>query len=261
MTYGFIGCGNMGAALVRAASKKVDGKNIYICDHHEDKLKALSDECGAQIVCSEEAVNSSDFLFIGVKPKVMKKTFDEIKDCLKNRSRTVIVSMAAGIPVESTENMSGCPVIRIMPNIPASVAKGVILYCAGKGVTDEEKLQFASLLEHAGIVDEIPENLIDAASALSGCGPAFVDIFMEALADGAVECGLPRDKALLYAAATVEGSAKMLIDTGKHPGQLKDAVCSPGGTTIAGVHSLETSGFRGSVMDAVVSSYKKTIGK
>jgi pyrroline-5-carboxylate reductase len=149
-------------------------------------------------------------------------------------------------------------VIRIMPNIPASVGTGVILYDHTENVTEEAVEAFRASMQHAGLVDPLPEKLIDAGSALSGCGPAFVSMFVEALADGAVACGLPRDKALAYAAQTVAGSAKMLLESGMHPGQLKDAVCSPAGSTIVGVNTLEQGGFRGSAMDAVIAAFEKT---
>ena len=130
----------------------------------------------------------------------------------------------------------------------------------GTGSVSEEQIEvFQNALSAAGILDRIPEDKIDAASALSGCGPAFVYLFAEALADGAVECGLPRDKAMLYAAQTLSGASKLLLTSGKHPGALKDAVCSPGGTTIAGVHALENSAFRAAAMSAVTAAYEKTL--
>ena len=151
------------------------------------------------------------------------------------------------------------PVIRIMPNTPASIGKGMILYAQNNNVTKEETDIFVNDMSGAGVLDSIDEKLIDAASAVSGCGPAFVYMFIEALADGAVECGLPRQKAMLYAAQTVLGSAELVLKSGKHPGELKDAVCSPGGTTIAGVHALENGAFRANAINAVSDAYKKTL--
>ena len=174
--------------------------------------------------------------------------------------RFILATMAAGLSIEKIRALAGleCPVIRLMPNTPAGIGAGVIQYC-GQGVTQEELDDFAALLAPAGLVDPVPEGLIDAASAVSGCGPAFVYLFLEALADGGVACGLPRDKALAYAAQTMAGAARMVLDTGKHPGALKDAVCSPGGTTIQGVRTLEEHGFRAAAMDAVVAAYEKTL--
>ena len=147
--------------------------------------------------------------------------------------------------------------IRIMPNTPVALGAGMILYTLA-GVEKNVETDFLKIFEKAGVFDKIPEDKIDAASALSGCGPAFVYAFAEALADGAVECGVPRDKAGIYAAQTLLGAAEMLKEYG-HPADLKDAVCSPGGTTIAGIHALEKAGFRNAAMDAVTAAYKRTL--
>ncbi len=260
--YGFIGCGNMGSALALALAKNIKGCEIALSDHDEAKKSELAEKIGAKCSSNAEIAEKADYIFIAVKPQMLGEMFSEIKNTLKTRAdRFVLVSMAAGTSVDRIYELAGAkyPVIRIMPNTPASVGKGMILYTAGAGVTDEEKKVFARDMSGAGILDELPERLIDAASALSGCGPAFVYLFAEALADGAVECGLPRDKAMLYAAQTIAGSAELLLRSGKHPGALKDAVCSPGGTTIAGVHELENRSFRAAAMSAVTEAYKKTL--
>jgi pyrroline-5-carboxylate reductase len=168
--------------------------------------------------------------------------------------------MAAGIPLDAIKKGlgEGISLIRIMPNTPVSVGEGVIAYCT-ELLSSEKEAAFCSLLSVAGLVQKIEEAKIDAASALHGCGPAFVYLFIEALADGAVACGLPRDTALSFAAKTVKGAAEMVLETGKHPGALKDAVTSPGGTTIEGVRVLEEQGFRGAAMDAVIAAYEKTL--
>ena len=144
-----------------------------------------------------------------------------------------------------------------MPNTPVLVEKGMILYCTSN-VNKQDETAFCAAFAKAGVLDKIPEEKMDAASALSGCGPAYVYAFAEALADGAVECGVPRDKAALYTAQTLLGAAEMLLTYG-HPGDLKDAVCSPGGTTIAGIHALEKAGMRNAAMDAVAAAYKRTL--
>ena len=151
------------------------------------------------------------------------------------------------------------PTIRIMPNTPVSVGSGMILYTASANVTAEDKPAFLQNMAAAGVLDELHEELIDAGCAISGCGPAFVDLFLEALADGGVECGLPRDKALLYAAQMVLGSARLALESDTHPAVLKDRVCSPGGSTIVGVHALEDGAFRATVMGAVSAAYAKTM--
>ena len=147
--------------------------------------------------------------------------------------------------------------IRVMPNTPAAIGEGVLQFC-GLGTTEEDMASFRNLMAPAGLVDQVPEGLIDAASCVSGCGPAFAYLFLEALADGGVACGLPRDKALAYAAQMLAGSARMVLETGAHPGALKDAVCSPGGSTIQGVRALEKGGLRAAAMDAVLTAYEKT---
>ena len=173
--------------------------------------------------------------------------------------RFVLCSMAAGLSIARIQEMAGgdYPVIRIMPNTPASVGAGMIQYCTSN-VTAEEEAEFLKLMAPAGRLDAVPESLIDAASCVSGCGPAWVYQFIEALADGGVACGLPRAKAQEYAAQMVLGSAKMVLESGQHPGALKDAVCSPGGSTIQGVRVLEEKGLRGAVIDAVLAAYDKT---
>jgi len=173
----------------------------------------------------------------------------------------VLVSMAAGLSIQDIRRMAGgdYPVIRIMPNIPVKAGSGVILYDASENVGQDTLDVFRWSMTYAGLVDRIPEKLIDAGSALSGCGPAFVSLFVEALADGAVACGLPRAQAMLYAEQTLMGTAKYLLESGVHPGSLKDAVCSPGGSTIAGVMALESGAFRASTAEAVVAAYEKTL--
>ena len=149
-------------------------------------------------------------------------------------------------------------IIRILPNTPCAVGQGVVLYCANARVTDDDLAAFCALMADAGIVDPVPEHLVDAGCAITGCGPAFAYMFMEALADGGVKCGLPRAKAIRYAAQMLAGSAEMVLQSGKHPEQLKDDVCSPGGSTIAGVDALEQRGFRGSCIAAVDAAFEKT---
>lgn len=260
--FGFIGCGNMGGALVSAAAKSLSREQIILCDAFAEKAKELSDKYGAAVCEAKELAEKCNFIFLGVKPQGFEALFAEIRASLASRKDDfVLVSMAAGITISTVEKMAGrdCAVIRIMPNTPVSVGEGMILYAANEKVKAEQIDVFKNALSSAGVLDELPEDKIDAASALSGCGPAFVYMFAEALADGAVECGLPRDKAMLYAAQTLLGSAKLLGRSGKHPGALKDAVCSPGGTTIAGVHALEDGAFRASAMNAVKKAYERTL--
>ncbi len=259
---GFIGCGNMGGALVSAAAKVVSGEDIYLCDTFAEKAEELAKKYGANVAELENVARNCDYIFLGVKPQGFETLFATISSVLKSRKDNfVLISMAAGVSISAVEKMAdcNCSVIRIMPNTPVSVGEGMILYSPNNSVSEEQLSFFENLLSMAGKLDMLPEDKIDAASALSGCGPAFVYMFAEALSDGAVECGLPRDKAMLYAAQTLLGAAKLLEESGKHPGVLKDAVCSPGGTTIAGVHALEDGAFRASAMNAVKKAYERTL--
>ncbi len=262
LTAGFIGCGNMGGALASAAAKSIGGKNIFLSDFAEEKAESLAEELFANKSDNKTIAENCKYVFLGVKPQVIFDTIKGIAPTLKRRKdRYIVVSMAAGISIESIEKAFGfnAPVIRIMPNTPAAVGKGVILYSCDDEITVKEREEFEEIFKFAGITDKISEPLIDAASAVSGCGPAFVYLFIEALADGGVLCGLPRDKALSYAAETVKGAAEMVIKSGKHPGELKDNVCSPGGTTIEGVKALEMGAFRATTVNAVSKAYEKTL--
>ena len=168
--------------------------------------------------------------------------------------------MLAGTSLERLAELLGADkkIIRIMPNTPCAVGQGLTLVAPNDRVTAEELADFKALLSASGLLDDLPEHLIDAASAVSGCGPAYAYLFMEALADGAVKCGVPRAKAMRYAAQMLLGSASLTLESGHHPGALKDAVCSPGGSTIAGVAALEDRGFRGAAIAAVEAAYRRT---
>ena len=259
-TFGFIGCGNMGGALAVAAAKGNPGMPIAVCDPMTEKARALADAYeNVRVASLEELEGNSRYIFIGVKPQMLETLFTELAPLLPDD--VILVSMAAGTPIARIEALAGksLPVIRIMPNIAVSVGKGVILYDANDKVAEDDLPFFVSAMAGAGLLDRIEESKIDAASAVSGCGPAFAYMFIEALADGGVECGLPREKAQLYAAAMLAGAGEHVLASGLHPGALKDAVCSPGGTTIAGVHALEQAGFRGAASDAVCAAYEKTL--
>ena len=261
--FGFIGCGNMGGALASAVAKTVSGEELLFCDASLEKAQSLASKFNAQACADAKTVAAEcTYIFLGVKPQGFDGLFSEISSVLSSRTdRFVLITMAAGVSIERVAVLAGCacPIIRIMPNTPVAVGEGMILYSANEAVSEEELTTFTASLAAAGCLDAIPEEKIDAASAVSGCGPAFVYLFAEALADAGVECGLPRDKALLYASQTLKGAAELLLATNKHPGELKDAVCSPGGTTIAGVHALEDCGFRAAAMNAVTAAYERTL--
>ena len=253
---GFIGCGNMGGALARAAAKCKDAE-VLLYDKDTEKAEKLAECIGASAVTLER-VCQAKLVFLGVKPNLIASVAGEVRDLLAVSGATV-VSMAAGVSIAKLEeSLSDLPIIRIMPNTPAQIGCGMILYSANTRGSGTLPL-FLEAMAAAGRLDAIEERLIDAASAISGCGPAFVYMFIEALADGGVMCGLPRDKAMLYAAETLVGAAEMVKETGIHPGELKDAVCSPGGSTIEGVKALEDGKLRGTVSGAVMASYEKTL--
>ena len=260
MKYGFIGAGNMGGALATALSKKINPKDIALADKDQKKALELAEklDCGVCDVVS--IIRECDVLFLGVKPQMLSSLADEIKDEIDCKAeKPVIVSMLAGVTIKKINTLLGsCPVIRIMPNMPVAVGSGMILLSKNSLVSDGVLNQFKEDMALSGEIDEIDEKYIDAASAVSGCGPAFVAMFIEALADGAVSVGISREKAILYATQTLLGTAEV-VKSGVHPALLKDRVCSPGGTTIAGVEALEDGAFRASVMNAVISAYEKTL--
>ena len=258
---GFIGTGQMGSALARAAARGAAGAPIYLANRSREKAERLARELNARLADNPTVARECQLIVLGVKPQMMAEVLGELAPILAaRRDRFILASMAAGLSARAIREMAGgtYPVIRLMPNTPVSVGAGVVQYC-GLYTTEEELRDLETLLAPAGLVDPIGEELCDAAMSLSGCGPAFCALFIEALADGGVACGLPRDKALRYAAQMTAGAAQMVLDSGAHPGALKDAVCSPGGTTIQGVRALEARGFRGAAMEAVAAAYEKTL--
>lgn len=256
---GFIGAGNMGGALIEAVCKKIGGENVIICDHLPEKTARFAEKYGCEVSDASGVTSAADYIFICVKPQAAEKAIAEIKPVLDRRTvKPVLVSIMAGVTIERVKTMAGVdiPIIRIMPNVAAAVGAGVIL-CDSDGVSDAQTEEFKTFMSLAGEIDMLPEKLIDAGSAVSGCGPAFVCMFIEAMADGAVKCGIPRQKALSYAIETVLGTAELLKQMGKHPAVVKDEVTSPAGTTIEGVQALEDGGMRASVIKAVCAAYEK----
>ncbi len=255
MKYGFIGCGNMGSAIAAALSKTT--KDILLADYDQSKAASVAKQLGCSVGDNRQAA-ACQYVYLAVKPQVMGQVLSSIVPQLQ-QTKPVLISMAAGLTTTQIEEMAGgnLPVIRIMPNTPVAVGKGVIQYCCNDKVTAQAEQEFTQGLLHGGLLDKLDEKLIDAGSALSGCGPAYMYMFIEALADGAVLCGLPRDKAIRYAAATMAGAAELVLQGDKHPGALKDAVCSPGGSTIMGVQALEDGGLRAASIHAVKAAYEK----
>lgn len=257
---GFIGCGNMGGAIARAVCRAVDPSRVFLNDYDPAKADGLAAALGCSAAAQDAVFSGCELIFLGVKPQMMAGVLQTAAPLLAQRTdRFVLVTMAAGLSIQRIQELAGgaYPVVRIMPNTPVSVGEGMIVYDSSL-VTDGELREFRGIMREAGRLDQLSEHLIDAASAVHGCGPAFAYQFIEALADGAVACGLPRAKAMEYAAQMLLGSAKMVLESGQHPGALKDAVCSPGGSTIQGVRTLEQRAFRGAVTDAVIAAYEKT---
>ena len=261
MKYGFIGCGNMGGAIAKALRRQT--ADIMIADPAPN-AKAFADTLGAVYTDNETLVSSCDRVFLAVKPHLMKGMLSPLQPILAEK-KPLLITMAAGLEIAQIQSFAGCdlPIIRIMPNTPVALGKGMIQYCRNSLVADDVLADWLKDMADCGRLDPLEERLIDAAAALSGAGPAFMYMFIEALADGAVACGIPRPKAYEYAAATMAGSAEMVLATGQHPGALKDAVCSPGGSTIAGVRALEEGGFRAAAMNCVIAACQrnKELGK
>ena len=261
MKYGFIGCGNMGSAIARALSSST--KDIMVTDR-SGKAKALAEELGIAYGTAVEIAANCDRIFLAVKPHMMPGVLAPLQGILSEK-KPLLITMAAGLTMAQIEAFADCPlgVIRIMPNTPTAIGKGVIQYCCNEAVDADAVADWLRDMAPCGLVDQLEERLIDAASALSGSGPAYMYVFLEALADGAVACGIPRAQAYEYAAMTMAGAAEMVLKTGSHPGALKDAVCSPGGSTIAGLRALEQQGFRAAAMDCVIATYNrnKELGK
>ncbi len=256
---GFIGVGNMGGALLKACLKQIDGNEIIIADFDENKCRTFAETYGCTVGSGEKVAETADMIFIGVKPQVAEGAMKALQPALAARSqKPLLVSMMAGVPTQRVQALSGtsCPVIRIMPNVCAAVGEAMTLACS-LDATEEQIDFFRFAMAQSGKIDFIPEKLIDAGTAVQGCGPAFVCLFVEALADGGVKCGIPRAKAYEYAIQTLKGTAALLEETGRHPGEVKDSVTSPGGSTIEGVKALEEHGFRGAVMEAVERSAAK----
>ena len=259
--YGFIGCGNMGGAIARALCQKAEPGEVLLCNRTPQKAAALAKELGCRAGDNERAAKACTYLFLAVKPHMMEGMLRPLRPILAARQdRFVLVSMAAGISMARLREMAGgdYPVVRIMPNTAALVGESMTLLCCA-GVERGEIDSLLEALSASGRFDEVEEGLLDAGGCVSGCGPAFAYVYLEALADGAVACGVPRPKARQYAAQALLGAAKMALESGEHTAALKDGVCSPGGSTIEGVQALEEGGLRAAAMRAVRAAYDKTL--
>ena len=260
MKIGFIGLGNMGASLAKSVLQARPSDDLLLANRSQDKVDAFIANFGGQASSNEEIFAEADVIFLGVKPAQFSELLAQYQTILEKRESLLLISMAAGLTLEKLASLlpNQHRIIRMMPNTPASIGQGVISYALSPNCRVEDSDLFCQLLTKAGLLVELGEGLIDAATGLAGCGPAFVYLFIEALADAGVQTGLPRETALKMAAQTVVGAGQLVLESQEHPGVLKDQVCSPDGSTIAGVASLEAHAFRGTVMDAVRQSYKRT---
>lgn len=261
MTIGFIGLGNMAQAMIGGILQKgLMGPNEIIgAAHTEATCRKVSDKYGIQTRSSNEAVaKEADIIVLAVKPQYLKVVIADIMDSVDDTK--LIVSIAAGKTINWLANEFEKPVriVRVMPNTPALVGEGCSAVCRNDLVPDDDFHFVMELLESFGKAYTVPESLMDVVVGVSGSSPAYVFLFIEAMADAAVAGGMPRKQAYEFAAQSVLGSAKMVLETGKHPGELKDMVCSPAGTTIEAVKVLEECGFRGAVMDAVEACINKS---
>ena len=258
---GFIGGGNMGGAMIAGIRKAelVSGSDLMVSDKNEKALAGLNEKYNILTTLdNREAASFADILFLAVKPYMFADVIAEIKDVVQQN--TVIVSIAAGKTIADIENCFGeqIKLVRAMPNTPAMVGEAMSALCPNKNVTEEEIKLVQKIFNSFGTSEVVQESLIDAVIGISGSSPAYVYMFIEAMADAAVLGGMPRKQAYTFAAQAVLGSAKMVLETGIHPGELKDMVCSPGGTTIEAVAALEKQGMRNAVIEAVKVCMEKS---
>lgn len=264
-TVAVIGVGAMGTALVRGwlAAGVLRPDQIVVCDLAAQRVAALRESTGVRTApTAVDAVRAADVVLLAVKPPDVGAVLREAYAARLGGKRTspppLLLSIAAGVPLASLEvGLPGVPVIRVMPNTPCQVHAGASAFARGHHAGEEHAAIALALLGAVGLAFEVKESLLNAVTGLSGSGPAYVYVIIEALADGGVRCGLPRDTALALAAQTVLGAAKMVLDTGDHPGVLKDRVASPGGTTIAGLAALERGGLRAALIEAVTAATQR----
>jgi len=258
---GLIGTGNMGEALVKGLlhGHVCKPEQIFCSDTRPERLKAIREIYGVKGTSHNiEVVKHSDILILAVKPQIMKQVVSEVAKYLGLSK--LIISIAAGVPLDAIESCAKkeLKLIRVMPNICVSVREGVSAIAGGKHIHKEDLMIAKTIFDSVGKTLFVEENLLDAVTGLSGSGPAYIFLIIDALADAGVKVGLSRDDALLLASQTVLGASKMLIETGEHPGKLKDLVTSPGGTAITGLHTLEEGGLRTTLINAVEVATKRS---
>lgn len=257
---GFIGCGNMGSAMIGGMLKKglFEKEEIIVSNLTEEGSRRSREKLGIMTTLdNKEVVRSAKIIFLAVKPQFYEEVLKEVKGELT--AEHTVVGIAPGKTLVWLEEKCGQPlkVVRMMPNTPAQVGEGMTGVCVNDRVTDDDLKTLCEITDSFGRTEVVPERMMDAVGAVSGCSPAYVFMFIEAMADAAVAQGMPRKQAYAFAAQAVLGSAKMVLETGMHPGELKDMVCSPAGTTIQGVRTLEEKGFRSAVFEALTAAAEK----
>ena len=260
--FGFIGVGNMGGALADAVCKKVGAQNVLVSDYAVEKAEAFAEAFGCIAADNKKIASEAKFIFLGVKPQVLPSVAESLRgDLAKREAPFVFVTMAAGVSIASLEEMVGmkAPVIRIMPNTPVAVGEGMILYTANEAVSAEDLDRFVSALSLAGKMDFIEEKQIDAASVISGCGPAFMYMFLEAMTRAGEQLGLDSEQARAYAQQTMIGAATLAASSDETLETLRVRVCSPGGSTIEGVKKFQALGLSETVSEALNASYRRTL--
>ena len=262
MRIGFIGTGNMGTAIMKGylAAHKEEKGNFYAFDKDADKLRVLSDDLGISGCDSlEKLVESSDVIILAIKPQIFEAVLPEVSKSFKYGQ--VLVSIAAGISIEYIEKLmqrDRLKVVRVMPNTPAMVNEGISALCRNQFISDEEFEPVVELFRSIGKAEVVEESMIDTVIGISGSSPAYTYMYIEALIDAAVENGMNREQATVFAGQAVLGAAKMVLVTGINPVTLRENVCSPGGTTIEAVHALQNNGFHDNVVEAFNAAVNKS---
>ena len=259
-TIGFIGTGNMGSALIKGIinSGAIMPEKIFAFDKDEHKIGKIAEETSINVCSSiEEVIFNSKYIIICVKPNIVQNVLNSIKNIINGEK--VIISIAVGIPIRKYTSILGnnAKIVRTMPNTPALVGQGATLACCTDNISEEDRNVIELIFKSVGILEFIDEKYMNEVTALTGSSPAYVFMFIEAMADAAVLSGLPRELSYKLAAQAVMGAARLVLETGFHPAVLKDQVCSPGGTTIEAVASLEKNGFRSAVIEAMNECTKK----
>lgn len=265
----FIGAGSMGGALLERVCAHTDPRQVVMTRRDSESGQIQARELGCLWApTGSEAVEEARYIMLCVKPQdlfgVLEGLLPGMHTAAEKGLRQVVVSIAAGVTLERLEaalHTAGLdtPVVRVMPNTPAAIGQGMLFMAAGAGAREEDMAELEGLLSSCGLTVQVSQAQLEMGGTLAGCGPAFVYLFIEALADGGVEIGLPRAMAQTWAAQMVSGAAEMVLHTGRHPGELKDAVCSPGGSTIAGVAALERGAFRATAAEAVKAAYRRAL--